>query len=188
VSQKAPRVVVGVTGSIAAYKACELVRRLKERGAETKCVLTRSAQQFVAPLALQVLSGEPVLSDLHDPTQWQSAHLALADWAEAVVIAPATADCIARLASGRAEDLLDALVLSTRAPVALCPAMETHMWEHPATRANVEKLSSYGYKLWGPAEGALASGKSGVGRMIEPDEIAARVFELAAPAGRRGRS
>jgi phosphopantothenoylcysteine decarboxylase/phosphopantothenate--cysteine ligase len=99
------------------------------------------------------------------------AHLSLAGWADLVLIAPASADFIARLAHGRAEGLLDALVLSTRAPVAVCPAMDAEMWEHPATKANVKTLAGYGYKVWGPARGELASGKVGPGRMLEPDEI-----------------
>ena len=167
----ARRVALGITGSIAAFKAPALVRGLVKRGVEVRCVLTPNAAHFTTALTLATLSRHPVASTLHDPGLWEMAHLSLASWADLVLIAPATADFIARLAHGRAEGLLDALVLSTRAPVAVCPAMDAEMWEHPATQANVKTLAGYGYKVWGPAKGELASGKVGFGRMLEPDEI-----------------
>ena len=165
------RVALGITGSIAAFKAPALVRGLTKKGAEVRCVLTPGGAQFITPLTLAALSKHPVATTLHDPALWEMAHLSLASWADLVLIAPATADFIARLAHGRAEGLLDALVLSARAPVAVCPAMDAEMWDHPATRANVKTLEDYGYKIWGPAKGELASGKVGFGRMLEPDEI-----------------
>jgi phosphopantothenoylcysteine decarboxylase/phosphopantothenate--cysteine ligase len=173
----ARRVALGITGSIAAFKAPALVRGLVKKGVEVRCVMTPNAAHFTTPLTLAALSRHPVASSLHDPGLWEMAHLSLASWADLVLIAPATADFIARLAHGRAEGLLDALVLSTRAPVAVCPAMDAEMWEHPATRANVKTLSGYGYKIWGPAKGELASGKVGFGRMLEPDEIVRLVLK-----------
>lgn len=168
---KARRIVLGVTGSIAAYKAPEIVRGLVKKGAEVRCVLTPNAAHFVAPLALATVSKNPVAQSLHDPSLWEMAHLSLAGWADLVLVAPATADFIARLAQGRAEGLLDSLVLSTRSTVAVCPAMDAEMWEHPATRANVARLKDFGYRVWGPEKGELASGKVGWGRLIAPDEI-----------------
>jgi phosphopantothenoylcysteine decarboxylase/phosphopantothenate--cysteine ligase len=168
---KARRIVLGVTGSIAAYKAPEIVRGLVKKGAEVRCVLTPNAAHFVTPLALATVSKNPVAQSLHDPSLWEMAHLSLAGWADLVLVAPATADFLARLAQGRAEGLLDSLVLSTRSTVAVCPAMDAEMWEHPATRANVAKLKDYGYRVWGPEKGELASGKVGWGRLIAPDEI-----------------
>lgn len=175
---KGRRVVLGVCGSIAAYKACDLVRRLKERGAEVRVVLTPSAEKFVSPMTLGVLAGSPALEGAYDPALWKMAHLDLADWAEAVLVAPATADCLSRLASGRSELLLDSLILATEARVVLCPAMDDVMWRHPATQENVKRVEGYGYALWGPAQGALASGKTGWGRLLEPVAIAERLEKL----------
>ena len=165
------RIALGVTGSIAAFKAPAIVRGLVKRGVEVRCVLTPNAAHFTTPLTLAALSRHAVAQNMHDPSLWEMAHLALASWADLVLVAPATADFLARLAHGRAEGLLDSLVLSTRAKVAVCPAMDAEMWEHAATQANVKTLGSYGYHVWGPAKGELASGKVGFGRMLEPDEI-----------------
>ena len=169
--EKARRVVLGVTGSIAAYKAPLIVRSLVKKGVEVRCVLTSSAANFVSSLALATVSKHPVAQAMCDPALWEMAHLSLADWADLVLIAPATADFISRLAVGRAEGLLDTLVLSTKAPVVVCPAMDAQMWEHPATQANVARIKGYGYRLLGPDKGELASGKIGLGRLVEPDEI-----------------
>jgi phosphopantothenoylcysteine decarboxylase/phosphopantothenate--cysteine ligase len=168
---KPRRVALGITGSIAAFKAPAIVRGLVKKGVEVRCVLTPNAAHFVTPLTLAALSRHGVAQNMHDPGLWEMAHLSLAGWADLVLVAPATADFLARLAQGRAEGLLDSLVLSTRAPVAVCPAMDAEMWEHPATQANVKTLAGYGYRVWGPAKGELASGKVGYGRMLEPDEI-----------------
>ena len=173
---KARRVVLGVTGSIAAFKAPMIVRGLVKKGAEVRCVMTPNAAHFTTPMTLAALSRHAVAQSLHDPSLWEMAHLSLASWADLVLVAPATADFMARLAHGRAEGLLDSLVLSTRSRVAVCPAMDAEMWEHAATRANAAKLESYGYELWGPAKGELASGKVGRGRMLEPDEIVKRAL------------
>ena len=165
------RVVLGVTGSIAAYKAPLIVRGLVKKGVEVRCVLTPSAAHFVSPLSLATLSKHPVAQAMSDPSLWEMAHLALSSWADLVLIAPATADFIARLAQGRAEGLLDTLVLSTKSPVVVCPAMDAEMWEHPATKANVARIKAYGYRLLGPEKGELASGKVAVGRLVEPGDI-----------------
>lgn len=169
------KVLLGVTGSIAAYKAPELVRALSKAGHEVRCALTPNAARFVSPLALATLSKHKTYESLYDPELWEMAHLTLASWADVVLIAPATADFIARLAHGRAEGLLDGLVLSTKARVVVCPAMDAEMWEHKATQANVKTLKSYGYEIWGPEKGELASGKIGVGRLVEPADILKRL-------------
>jgi phosphopantothenoylcysteine decarboxylase / phosphopantothenate---cysteine ligase len=171
------RVVLGVTGSIAAFKAPEIVRLLVKAGVEVRCALTPAGARFVAPLTLAALSRAPVAQDLHDPAHWEMAHLSLASWADLILIAPATADFLARLAHGRAEGLLDALVLSARGKVAVCPAMDSEMWTHPATRANAKLASGYGCEIWGPVEGELASGRVGPGRMLEPAEIVRRALK-----------
>jgi phosphopantothenoylcysteine decarboxylase/phosphopantothenate--cysteine ligase len=171
---KGRRIVLGVTGSIAAYKACEIVRGLTKAGCEVRCVLTPAGAQFITPMSLSALSRHPVAQNLHDPALWEMAHLSLADWADLVLIAPCTADFMARLAAGRAEGLLDGLVLSTRAPVALCPAMDAQMWEHRATQSNLARVKEFGYQVWGPEKGELASGKVGWGRLLEPAEIVKR--------------
>ncbi len=171
------RVVLGVTGSIAAYKAPLIVRGLVKKGIEVRCVLTPNAAHFVAPLALATVSKNPVAQTMHDPALWEMAHLSLASWADLVLIAPATADFIARLASGRAEGLLDSLVLSTQSPVVVCPAMDAEMWAHPATKKNVETIKGYGYRLLGPERGELASGKIALGRLVEPEEIVRSVLK-----------
>lgn len=171
------RVVLGVTGSIAAYKAPMIVRGLVKKGIEVRCVLTPNAAHFVAPLALATVSKNPVAQSLHDPALWEMAHLSLASWADLVLIAPATADFIARLAQGRAEGLLDSLVLSTEAPVVVCPAMDAEMWAHAATKRNLATIKEYGYRVLGPEKGELASGKIGHGRLVEPDEIVRSVLK-----------
>ena len=171
------RVVLGVTGSLAAYKAPLIVRGLMKKGVEVRCVMTPNAAQFVTPQTLATLTAHPVAQTIHDPSLWAMAHLSLASWADLVLIAPATADFIARLAQGRAEGVLDALVLSTKSPVFVCPAMDAEMWEHPATKKNIATLKSYGYRVLGPEKGELASGKVGWGRLVEPDEIVCAVLK-----------
>jgi phosphopantothenoylcysteine decarboxylase/phosphopantothenate--cysteine ligase len=178
------RVVLGVCGSIAAYKACEILRGLVTGGAEARVVLTPNASRFVAPLTVAALSRAEVHQDPWDPRHWEMAHLSLASWAGAVLVAPASADFLSRLAAGGAGGLLESLILSTRAPVALAPAMDAEMWEHPATRANVERLRGFGYQVWGPEAGPLASGRVGPGRLLDPGTIVKLAFGLlAAKAG-----
>ena len=178
------RVVVGVSGSIAAYKAADLVSRLTQEGAEVHCVMTASAQQFITPLTLQVLSRNPCVTDMFGvPGQWEVEHVALADRADVVAVAPASANVIARMACGIADDMLTSLVLATRAPVLVAPAMNVHMLEHPATAANLDRLEALGYAIIEPAEGMLACGYEGRGRLAEPACIVERIAEAL---GRRG--
>lgn len=173
------RIVVGITGGIAAYKAAELVRRLKEAGAEVRVVMTPAATQFITPLTLQALSGQPVHVELLDATEESAmGHIALARWADAVVVAPASADFMAKLAHGLAGDLLSTLCLASRAPLLLAPAMNAAMWENPATQANGRLLRERGVRLLGPADGGQACGETGPGRLLEPPAIAAAIAEL----------
>lgn len=171
------RILLGVTGGIAAYKSADLVRRLRERGAEVQVVMTAGAQEFITATTLQAVSHRPVRESLFDPgAEAAMGHIELARWADLVLVAPATANFMAKLANGLADDLLSTLCLATEAPVVLAPAMNWAMWQHPATRANRELLESRGVRFIGPGEGALAEKESGVGRMLEPLEIADLVF------------
>ena len=171
------RIVLGVCGSIAAYKACEIVRGLVKAGAEVKTALTPNAARFVTPLTLSVLSRNPCFSDPFDPALWDMAHLSLASWADKIVVAPASTGFISRAAAGQAGGLLESLLLAAKCPVALCPAMDTEMWEHPATRENVERVKRFGYEIWGPIEGPLASGRVGMGRLMDTAEIVKRTLK-----------
>ena len=171
------RILLGVTGGIAAYKSPDLVRRLIEGGAEVQVVMTPSAQQFVTPLTFQAVSGRPVRTDLWDPAaEAAMGHIELARWPDAIVIAPASADFMAQLAHGSAGNLLATLCLATRAPITLAPAMNHQMWLNPATQANVKLLVERGMRLLGPAHGEQACGEFGPGRMLEPTQIAASLF------------
>lgn len=179
-------IVLGIAGGIAAYKTPELVRRLLERGAEVEAVLTAGARHFVTPTALQAVSHRPVHTDLWDPAIANAmGHIELAKWADKLLVAPATADAIARLALGRADDLLTTLALATEAPLALAPAMNQRMWRHPATQANVATLVERGARLVGPEDGPLAEGESGPGRMTEPADIAELLDGGGALAGKK---
>jgi phosphopantothenoylcysteine decarboxylase/phosphopantothenate--cysteine ligase len=180
-------VLLGITGGIAAYKAPDLVRRLRERGAEVQIVMTKSAEEFVTETALQAVSGRPIRSNLWDrEAEAAMSHIELARWADVVLIAPATAEVMARIASGAAPDLLTTICLATEAPIALAPAMNHVMWNNPATQANRTILEQRGVHLLGPGTGSQACGESGAGRMLEPDAIAAAVSALL-PGGRSGR-
>lgn len=171
-------VLLGVTGGIAAYKSPDLVRRLRDAGAEVRVVITASAQQFVAPLTFQAVSGHPVPAGLWDPTAAMGmAHIELARWADLILIAPATAEIMAKLAHGHADDLLTTLCLASEAPLALAPAMNRVMWSQPATQANRALLEQRGARILGPGVGALAEAESGPGRMLEPLEIVAALGE-----------
>lgn len=183
------RVLLGVTGGIAAYKSAELVRLLRERGCEVQVVMTRGAREFIGAATLQALSGRPVREDLWDAAaEAAMGHIELARWADCVLIAPATAQCIARLAHGLADDLLSTLCLATDAPVYLAPAMNRLMWAHPATRANCGTLEARGVTLLGPGIGAQACGETGPGRMLEPEALVAALLEGAAPGPLSGRT
>jgi phosphopantothenoylcysteine decarboxylase/phosphopantothenate--cysteine ligase len=171
------RILLGVTGGIAAYKAADLVRRLRERGAEVQVILTEGAARFVTPLTFQALSGRPVRVGLWDEAaEAAMGHIELARWADFVLIAPASADFLARLAGGLADDLLATTCLATTAPIAVAPAMNQQMWTAAATQANVQTLRTRGVLVLGPGVGSQACGETGAGRLLEPSEIAARVF------------
>ena len=172
----AKRILVGVSGGIAAYKSAELVRLLRAAGAEVRVVMTPAATRFITPLTLQALSGHPVRVELFDAgAEAGMDHIHLARWADAVLVAPASADLLARLAAGRADDLLTTLCLATRAPLLVAPAMNSAMWAHPATRDNVARLAARGVTLIGPAEGEQACGETGPGRLVEPPQLVAAV-------------
>ena len=177
------QVLLGVSGGIAAYKAAELTRRLRTAGAEVRVVMTRAAQAFVAPLTFQALSGNPVRLDLLDPAAEAGMdHIELARWADLVLVAPASADLMARLAAGMADDLLTTLSLATAAPLVLAPAMNQQMWRHPATQANARLLAERGVRLLGPATGEQACGETGPGRMLEPHLIVQALMPSTSPA------
>jgi len=178
------RILLGVTGGIAAYKSAEIVRRLKERGAEVQVVMTGAARQFVTPLTFQALSGRPVRTDLwDDAAEAAMGHIELARWADRILVAPASADFLARLAHGLASDLLTTLCLATDVPITVAPAMNRLMWANAATRANMALLAARGIEVIGPAEGDQACGETGPGRMVEPDVLAAAVIDRAATSG-----
>lgn len=180
-------ILLGVSGGIAAYKACELVRRLRDAGCVVRVVMTRGATAFVTPLTFQALSGQPVRIDLLDAEAESGMdHIALARWADRVVVAPATADLMARLAAGLADDLLTTLCLATEAPILLAPAMNRVMWEHPATRGNHARLLERGVRMVGPDSGGQACGEHGAGRMAEPAAIVEALLGNA-PLPLRGR-
>ncbi len=171
------RILLGVTGGIAAYKSPDLVRRLRERGAEVQVVMTAGATRFITALTLQAVSGMPVRETLWDEgAEAAMGHIELARWADVVLVAPATADFLARLAHGRADELLSTLCLATAAPLFLAPAMNHQMWANPATAGNVAVLRSRGVAILGPGEGDQACGETGPGRMLEPAQIAELVM------------
>jgi phosphopantothenoylcysteine decarboxylase/phosphopantothenate--cysteine ligase len=165
------RVVLGVTGGVAAYKAAYLARRLIERGAAVRVVMTDAATEFIGPHTFAAITGTRPVVDLFDADD-VSPHTTLGRWADAVVVAPATAATLARLANGLSDDSVSATVLATAAPVVIAPAMHTEMWQHPATVANVERLESFGYHIVSPEAGVLAGGDTGLGRLADPERIA----------------
>ncbi len=166
------KIILGVTGGIAAYKAPEIVRRLIDHGAEVQVVMTEAACEFVGPLVFQAVSGNEVHVELlDDQAEAGMGHIELARWANVVLIAPATANTIAKLSAGIADDLLTTLCLATTAPVSIAPAMNSMMWEHAATSANISTLQSRGVRVLGPGVGSQACGETGAGRMLEPDDI-----------------
>ena len=176
----APVIIVGVTGSIAAYKSADLVSKLVKAGAEVHVVMTHGAQQFIAPLTFQTLSRNPVIVDVFDsPRDWKPGHIDLADRAHLLLIAPATANIIAELAAGLASNPIGEIALATFAPLLIAPAMNGKMWQHAATQQNVGTLKSRGAQFIGPEEGLLACGYEGLGRLWSVDAIAARAMEIA---------
>ncbi|MEW5913729.1 MAG: bifunctional phosphopantothenoylcysteine decarboxylase/phosphopantothenate--cysteine ligase CoaBC [Thermodesulfobacteriota bacterium] len=177
-----PRVLLGVSGGIAAFKAAELASRLAQQGAEVRVVMTEAARRFVGPLTFAALTGNPVPGDWFDADQEASiGHIDLARWAQAVVVAPATADFIAKAAAGLADELIYAILLATSAPVLLAPAMNPQMFAHPSVAENLTRLRARGVRLAGPAQGRTACGEEGPGRMLEPAAIAEAVWGLLSP-------
>jgi len=176
------RVLLGVSGGIAAYKAADLVRRLADAGAEVRVVMTESAARFVTPLTFQALSGNPVRTGLwDDAAEAAMGHIELARWAQQILIAPASADVLARLAHGFANDLLSTVCLASAAPLAVAPAMNQQMWAHPAVQANLGLLRQRGVAIFGPAAGSQACGDIGIGRLLEPTDLVSELVALRGP-------
>ncbi|MDO6706299.1 bifunctional phosphopantothenoylcysteine decarboxylase/phosphopantothenate--cysteine ligase CoaBC [Photobacterium sp. 1_MG-2023] len=176
------KILLGISGGIAAYKCAELTRRLIERGAEVRIVMTPAAKEFITPLTLQAVSGQPVAESLLDPAAEASmGHIELAKWADLVLLAPATADLIARLRAGMGNDLLTTLCLATHAPIAVAPAMNQQMYRQPATQENLTALANWGHHIWGPASGEQACGDVGPGRMLEPMALVHEVEQFFQP-------
>jgi phosphopantothenoylcysteine decarboxylase/phosphopantothenate--cysteine ligase len=166
------KILLGVTGSIAAYKACELVRMWVSAGDSVSVVMTKAAKEFVTPLSFQTLSRNPVFSDqFAPPVSWKPEHISLAESADLVVVAPATANIIAKIRYGIADDLLSSVLLATRAPIVVAPAMNDGMWESPVTQDNIAALEKRGITVIGPENGELACGTRGKGRMMDPQKI-----------------
>ena len=175
-------VVFGLSGGIACYKACEAVRLLVGRNAQVRVVMTAAAQQFVTPLTLQTLSGQPVATDTFSLTQESEiGHIRLADSSDVVVIAPATANLLGKIANGIGDDLLTTILLATRAPLLIAPAMNVHMWEHAAVQENLARIDARGARVVGPDSGSLACGYEGAGRLADPEAILAEVLRILAP-------
>jgi phosphopantothenoylcysteine decarboxylase/phosphopantothenate--cysteine ligase len=181
------KVLLGIGGGIAAYKSADLIRRLKERGADVRVIMTQSAMAFITPLTIQALSGNPVASDLLDPAaEAAMGHIELARWAEVVLIAPATANIIARINAGMANDLLTTTCLATSAPVIVCPAMNQQMYQNIATQENMANLVRKGLIIWHPASGSQACGEVGPGRMQEPVVMAEQLVQFFGPKTLQG--
>ncbi len=174
------KIILGVTGSIAAFKAADLASLLVKKGAEVQVLMTREAQKFIAPLTLQTLSRRPVATSLwHElGADWKPEHISFAEWADALLVAPATAHALACFAHGLAPDLLSCVYLATRAPVVIAPAMNVNMLEHPATQANLAVLRERGAYFVDPEEGVLACGVSAKGKLAAPERIVARLAEI----------
>ncbi|MEC6909022.1 bifunctional phosphopantothenoylcysteine decarboxylase/phosphopantothenate--cysteine ligase CoaBC [Photobacterium piscicola] len=181
------KILLGISGGIAAYKCAELTRRLIERGAQVQVVMTKAAQEFITPLTMQAVSGNPVSSSLLDPSAEASmGHIELAKWADLVLLAPATADLIARISAGMGNDLLSTLCLATDAPIAVAPAMNQQMYRNIATQENLVTLQRRGAMLWGPASGEQACGDIGPGRMLEPMQLVHHCEDFFRPADLSG--
>lgn len=175
------RIVLGVTGSIAAYKACDVLRGLQKEGAEVRVVMTAAAQELVRPTVFRSLSGSPVLTAMFDDPQGEDLkHIALTEWAELILVAPATANLIGKVASGIADDLLSTVIAAAGCPTLLAPGMNVRMWQNPVVQGNVRRLEGLGYRFCGPVEGRLASGVVGVGRMADADEIVRSAIQVLA--------
>lgn len=182
------RILLGVTGSIAAYKAADLCSRLCKAGHEVTVVMTQGATHLVGPLTFATLTGRPVLTNLWDREEWARVeHIDLTDRADLVVVAPATANLLGKAAHGIADDMLTTILLAAASPILCVPAMNPRMWAHPLVRENAARLRKAGWRFLDPAEGTVACGHTGQGRMREPEEIHAEIDRMLAPAKSRGR-
>lgn len=169
---KKKEIIVGITGSVAAYKACDVISGLRQIGHNTTVVMTKEAAEFITPLLLGYLSSNTVYTDMFEaPEAWSPEHISLADKASLILIAPATANIIAKIANGICDDLLTCIVMATKAPVLIAPAMNSNMYAHKATQDNIKRLKLFGYKFIGPAEGRLACGTTGLGHIASTEEI-----------------
>ena len=178
-SKKNKHILLGVAGSIAAYKAGDIIRRLQEKSFDVTVIMTRGAEAFITPLTLATLSGRPVHRDVKDDASvWSMPHLALAHAAEAVLIAPATANVIAKLAHGFADDILTCTVISTRAPILIAPAMHTEMFENTLVQDNCRRLKAAGMRFIGPVKGKLANGETGEGHLAQTEDIVRAVLKV----------
>ncbi len=183
------KILLGISGGIAAYKCAELTRRLIERGAEVQVVMTKAAKEFITPLTMQAVSGRPVSDSLLDPAAEASmGHIELAKWADLVLLAPATADLIARMSAGMGNDLLTTLILATESPIAVSPAMNQQMYKNVATQENITTLARRGMQIWGPAAGEQACGDVGPGRMLEPMQLVSHCEQFFADKPLKGQS
>ncbi|MBM3500853.1 MAG: bifunctional phosphopantothenoylcysteine decarboxylase/phosphopantothenate--cysteine ligase CoaBC [Armatimonadetes bacterium] len=178
------KVILGVTGSIAAYKACDVLRGLQKEGAEVRVVMTAAAQELVRPTVFRSLSGAPVLTGMFADAQGEDLkHITLTEWADLILVAPATANLIGKIAGGIADDLLSTVIMAADCPTLLAPGMNFRMWRNPVVEGNVRKLAALGYRFCGPVEGRLASGAVGVGRLADPEEIVASGVAMLTAAG-----
>ncbi|MGC9459961.1 bifunctional phosphopantothenoylcysteine decarboxylase/phosphopantothenate--cysteine ligase CoaBC, partial [Vibrio genomosp. F10] len=176
------KILLGISGGIAAYKCAELTRRLVERGAQVRVVMTSAAKEFITPLTMQAVSGNTVSESLFDPAAEASmGHIELAKWADLILLAPATADLIARISAGMGNDLLSTLVLATDSPIAVSPAMNQQMYQNIATQENIATLTKRGLNIWGPGSGEQACGDVGLGRMLEPMQLVERCEQFFKP-------
>ncbi len=179
-SLKDKDIILGIGGGIAAYKCCELARILVKGGADVRCILTKAGERFVTQLTLQTLTKNPVHTDMFDAVQEREVgHISLADRADILLVAPATADLIAKVAHGICDDLLTTVICATKAPVVFAPSMNSKMWDNPITQENVAKLKGHGYRFIEPAEGELACGYEGKGRLPEPATIVEELMAIA---------
>lgn len=178
-AKKGKNILIGVTASIAAYKSCDIIRALRKIGCDTKVIMSPDAGHFITPLALQTISCNEVVTDMFAaPEKWDICHTSLAEWADIVLIAPATADMIAKLACGLADCALSAAILATRAKVLIAPAMNDKMYTHKAVQENIARLKKFGYKFIGPKRGYLACGYEGVGHIADTEEIVKAVKKM----------
>ncbi len=172
------KIIIGICGSISAWKICDLIRKLKKNNFEVKCIITEAGEKFITSLTLQTISGNKVYKDMFEEiVNYQPQHISLADWADLILVAPATATTIGKLAHGIADNLLVAVIMATKAPVLIAPAMNTNMWLNPVNQKNVNTLKNLGYKFIGPVTGDLICGKKGIGHLVPVDTIFNKILE-----------